>query len=284
MTVRYSFVSTYPPTRCGLAGYTASLRAALPGDDAVDRPVIRVTEEARDDSPPEVVAELLAGDRGSLRRAASEINLTDVAIVQYEDGLYGGPDGEEVLALLDAIRVPRIVVLRTVPAAPSWRQRWVLQSILDRSEAIVLLTVAAKNCLAAEYRVAPSRLHVIPYGAHPVGPPAPVRPRGRPTVVTWALLGPGEGIEWGIDALRELHDLEPRPQYVIAGPTHPRVLALEGEAYRERLSAHVRRCGLDDYLHFDEQCGDAASLERLIAAADVVLLPYDSPTRSPPGC
>lgn len=277
MTVRYSFVSTYPPTQCGLASFTTSLRAAFGSDDPGDRPVIRVMEQPRDDSPSEVAADLVAGDLSSLRLAAGEINLTDVAIVQHEYGIYGGPDGEEVLALLDAIRVPRMVVLHTVPTAPTWRQRWVLQSIVDRSEALVLMTVAARDRLTTQYQVSPAKLHIIPHGAHQLGPASSARRSGRPTVLTWGLLGPGKGIEWGIDAMRELLDLDPSPRYVVAGQTHPKVLAHEGEAYRERLQAQVRRRGLGGHVHFDGRYHDTASLGRLISSADVVLLPYDSP-------
>ena len=277
VTVRYSFVSTYPPTQCGLATFTASLRAAFGSDDTGDRPVIRLMEAPRDDSPPEVAAHLVAGDRGSLQQAADEINLTDVAIVQHEYGIYGGPDGEEVLVLLDAIRVPRMVVLHTVPKGPTRRQRWVLQSALDRSEAVVLMTVAARDRLTAQYRVAPAKLNVIPHGAHHLGPVSPDRRSARPTVLTWGLLGPGKGIEWGIDAMRELVELDPAPRYVVAGQTHPKVLAHEGEAYRQRLQAQVHRRGLGGHVHFESRYRDTASLGRLISSADVVLLPYDSP-------
>ena len=33
----------------------------------------------------------------------------------------------------------------------------------------------------------------------------------RPTILTWGLIGPGKGIEWGIEALALLGDLVPSP-------------------------------------------------------------------------
>jgi glycosyltransferase involved in cell wall biosynthesis len=275
VTVRYSFVSTYPPTPCGLATFTASLRTALAGDDTVDWPVIRVMTEPQHDSPPEVVADLVARDPSSLRHAAGEINLTDASILQHAYGIYGGADGEEALALLDAIRVPRMIVLHTVPTNLSWRRRWVLQAALDRAEAIVLMTDAARDRLMAQYQVSAAKLHVIPHGAHRIGATPPARRPGRPIVLTWGLLGPGKGIEWGIEAMRELRGLDPVPLYVVAGQTHPRELAHEGEAYRERLHALVRHRGLRGHVYFDDRYHPTASLGRLIAAANVVLLPYD---------
>ena len=55
---------------------------------------------------------------------------------------------------------------------------------------------------------------------------------GRPTLLTWGLLGPGKGVERVIDAMVSLRDLPGRPRYLVAGQTHPKVLAADGEAYR----------------------------------------------------
>jgi Glycosyltransferase len=52
---------------------------------------------------------------------------------------------------------------------------------------------------------------------------------GQFTVLTWGLLGPGKGIEWGIEAMAMLRDLAPMPRYMVAGQTHP-----EGAAPRRR--------------------------------------------------
>ena len=278
MSVHYSFVSTYPPTQCGLASFTASLRAALVQIDSGPAPVIRVVDAPQRSAPDGVVAELVAGDPPSHRAAAELINLSDIAIVQHEYGIYGGEDGEEVLALLDAIRVPRVVVLHTVPTTPTWRQRWVLQAVLSRAEAIVLMTEAARDRLSALYDVSVRKLVVIPHGAHDVGAMLTGSGgSGRPTVLTWGLLGPGKGIEWGIEAMSELTELNPTPRYIVAGQTHPKVLLHEGEAYRNRLLAQVSRLGLAGTVEFDGRYRSTASLGRLIRSADVVLLPYDSP-------
>jgi glycosyltransferase involved in cell wall biosynthesis len=60
---------------------------------------------------------------------------------------------------------------------------------------------------------------------------------------------------------------------VIAGPTRPRVLAREGERYRESLItlAEVR---------FAPRYLDAVSLRRLLSRAEGVVLPYDPHDRT----
>jgi glycosyltransferase involved in cell wall biosynthesis len=99
---------------------------------------------------------------------------------------------------------------------------------------------------------------------------------GQFTVLTWGLLGPGKGIEWGIEAMAMLRDLQPRPRYVVAGQTHPKVLLDEGEAYRDRLREQVQQAELGSWITFDGYYRTTSALASLVRSADVVLLPYDS--------
>jgi len=105
----------------------------------------------------------------------------------------------------------------------------------------------------------------------------------RPRILTWGLLGPGKGIEWVIDTMATLKELDPAPLYVVAGRTHPKVLAREGEAYRQRLMDQVLDGGLSNMVHFDNTYRDLLSLTALIESADVVVLPYDSKDQATSG-
>jgi glycosyltransferase involved in cell wall biosynthesis len=79
-----------------------------------------------------------------------------------------------------------------------------------------------------------------------------------------------------LDAMPALHQLHDRPQYLVAGRTHPKVLALDGEAYRDARIEQARRLGVADSVRFDDDYRDLASLNALIASSAVVVLPYDS--------
>jgi glycosyltransferase involved in cell wall biosynthesis len=283
MGTRFGFVSTFPPTQCGLATFTAALRGALlRGTDDEGR-VVRLVEAPTPCPGDEVVAQLVAGDAASLSCAASELNQCDVAILQHEYGVYGGADGSEILPLLDQVRVPRVVVLHTVLTDPTPHQRQVLELVLAKADAVVTMTMAARNRLQGGYAVDLAKVAIIAHGApdlHPATavsvPRAKRGPRGQPTVLTWGLLGPGKGIEWGIEAMALLRDVRPMPRYVIAGQTHPKVMLHEGEAYRDRLRAQVGQARLGPWVSFDGRYRNASELAVLIRAADVVLLPYDS--------
>jgi glycosyltransferase involved in cell wall biosynthesis len=278
MTTRFGFVSTYPPTQCGLATFTASLRDALvaPGTDT--GVVVRLVDAPAPRPAPEVVAQVVTGDHEGMHKAVAHLNACDVVIVQHDYDVYGGTDGDDVLPLLDAIAVPSIVVLHTVLASPTVHQREVLEAVIAKANGVVTMTQSARDRLTSGYEVDLAKVRVIPHGARDMTAPihSTTFRSGQFTALTWGLLGPGKGIEWAIDAMALLGDQPRTPRYIVAGRTHPRVLAADGEAYRDALVAQVRRLGLQASVTFDGQFRDPASLAHLVRSADVVVLPYDS--------
>src|ERR1700678_3486657 len=165
MSTRFGFVSTFPPTQCGLATFTAALRGALLHSTTDEGWVVRLVDAPAPRPGGEVVAQLITDDSGSLGRAAAQLNLCDVAIVQHEYGVYGGADGSEILHLLDQVRVPCVVVLHTVLANPTPHQRQVLESVITKADAVVAMTAAARDRLAAGYAVDLTKVAVIAHGA-----------------------------------------------------------------------------------------------------------------------
>lgn len=277
MTTQYGFVSTYPPTLCGLATFTASMYAELVTAGGDKGSVIRAVEAQQRRPGPEVVGELVAGDAASALRAARLLNDGDIAIVQHEYGVFGGPDGDEILLLLKELTIPSVVVLHTVLTEPTTHQREVLEAVAALADAVVTMTATARDRLAARYAVDMTKVSVIPHGAPPVrNTHAPVFRTGRPNVLTWGLIGPGKGIEWVVEAMAALRDLDPAPHYTVAGQTHPKVLLREGEAYRAGLVDRVNALGLSASVSFESHYRSGPALADLISSADIVVLPYDS--------
>jgi len=123
MHTSYGFISTYPPTQCGLATFTASLRDALVAGGSDEGLVLALVEGRPARPGPEVVGQLRMGDRSGAQAGLAGLDDCDVVIVQHEYGIYGGADGSEILHLLDQVRVPRVVVLHTVLTDPTAHQR-----------------------------------------------------------------------------------------------------------------------------------------------------------------
>ena len=214
-SLRWAMVSTYPPTPCGLATFTHSLVSGMSSlGSEVD--VVRVVDGPPNSSSAEVSHHLVSGTPGAAAATAAVLNSYDVVVFQHEYGIYGGVDGEEIIAVLVRLRVPVITVLHTVLAAPTAHQRRVLQSVVEASDVLVTMTRTARDRVIEAYGADPERVHLIPHGAADAlvtgSRPVPVRQRGerrrdislpvathhRPFILTWGLLGAGKGIEWGI--------------------------------------------------------------------------------------
>jgi len=282
MPATYGFLSTYPPTQCGLATFNAALATHL--NTAGSAGVVRLLALDNisggielDRAAPRVVHTWHVDSPGGWRAAAAALNRFDVAILQHEYGIYPGDAGAEVLPLLDALKVPAIVVLHTVLSHPDPLQRQVLEQIATSADALVTMTDTARQRLITGYAVNPRKISVIPHGAGCHGRAGtPRAEHHRPHLLTWGLLGPGKGIEWALRALALLGDVDPAPVYTVAGRTHPKVLEQFGDAYRESLTALAASLGVTDAVRWADHYLDEDELSQLIRSADVVVLPYDS--------
>jgi len=270
----YGILSTYPPTQCGLATFSAALSRGLEMNGAAVG-IVRVADGTA--SPdPRILAELDNGSPSSVAEATAELSNCDVAMVQHDYGLYGGRDGDEVLEIVRGLTVPSIVVAHTVLVEPTVHQRQVLEQVVDAAGAVVVMAQTAARRLCSSFDVDPSKVTVINHGAASPDPGYRPSRAGRPILLSWGLFGPGKGIEWAIDAMAGLKDLSPRPRYVVAGRTHPKVVSSQGEAYRDMLVARTWAQGVAGSVTFDSAYRDVRSLTHLIQDATVVVLPYDS--------
>jgi len=281
--VTYGFLSTFPPTRCGLATFSLGLAQHLHDPAAGERcGIVHVVDRVRPKARQDPTVRLVSGRPLSAVRAIEALNRCDIAIVQHDFDIYGGLDGEEVLAVLEAVRRPMIVVLHTVPPTPAPHRRVVLQRVIDAATAIVVLSQADAATLINGYRVTPDHVSVIPRGAAAVAPAWPERRPTTPqppTILTYGLIGPGKGIEWAMAALALMRDMDPAPRYQVYGQNHPRIAAQHGDAYRESLHRRADEHGVADLVQFDSAYRTPGALSALMRRADVVVLPYDARDR-----
>lgn len=282
MPAKYGFLSTYPPTQCGLATFNAALATHLNtgGGSGVVRLLSRDSVSVSggielDSGAPRTAHTWNTDTPGGWRAAANVLNRFDVAVLQHEYGIYPGDAGNEVLPLLRALRVPSIVVLHTVLSTPDPLQRQVLERIAATADAVVTMTDTARRRLLAGYAVDPRKISVIPHGAGSRGTGAR-QEHDRPNLLTWGLLGPGKGIEWTLRSLALLGDVRPAPVYTVAGRTHPKVLEQFGDAYRDSLKALAAELGVTGAVVWNDAYLDEDELSRLIRSADAVVLSYDS--------
>ncbi len=285
---RVCFVSTYPPTVCGLASFTASLREAMTHNRGTGEglDVVRVLDGDDDDGAPtggEVIATLNPDDARSVEAVAKRLAGFDAVILQHEYGIWGSDFGHAVLDLAQKIEVPLITTLHSVGARPNETQRRILERLVAHSLLTAVPTRSAQRVLIDRYRVDPRATAVIPHGTHSVHPSLLTNtsepagsPSSAPVLLTWGLIGPGKGLESALEAVARLRRLFPGMRYVIAGRTHPKVLDAQGEAYRLDLQDMARRLDLGQTVEFINDYLPRESLNELLRTADLVVLPYAS--------
>ena len=177
--VNYGFLSTYPPTQCGIATFSAALMRHLTDPAAAEYcGVVPVVDSSSQHDLHDATVRLVNGRPFSTLRVIDALDRYDVLIVQHEYGIYGGRDGEDVLDVLAGMTIPIVSVLHTVLAAPTPHQRSVLQRIIDASAAVVVLSGTAAGALLDGYLIDAEKVHLIPHGAATPSGPAAVRPDG----------------------------------------------------------------------------------------------------------
>jgi glycosyltransferase involved in cell wall biosynthesis len=261
-----------------LATFTASLVDAIAHNrnSRVGLGVVDVGNGPTGSTMPDIAFHHRTGDVSSLRRATQILNSYDTVSIQHEFGIFGGADGEEVVELISRLTVPTAVTFHTVLDRPTDNQRAIIRSLAKHADRMVVMSETAAQRLILRYDVDGDRIEVIPHGADALFAGPSLVTGDRPLVLTWGLIGPGKGLETVVEAFATLVDLDPRPRYLIAGATHPNVLAHAGEAYRDALVSLVSRHGLEELVEFDDRYLDRKNLARMVRSADLVVLPYAS--------
>ncbi|MCW2551503.1 MAG: hypothetical protein JWR78_1284 [Mycobacterium sp.] len=262
-------LTSFPPTPCGLATFSAGLADGLSAKGS-DVGVVRVAD-GEESSSTAVIGEFDNGSSASVTACVQLLNQRDVAIIQHDYDIFGA----ELLDVIDDLRTPTIVVAHKVLKDPTTQQRSTMEAMVAKADRVVVMSEAANDRLCAEYAVDRRKITTIGRGAT-LPTVAPLKRAGRPTLLTWGLMGPGKGVERVIDAMSSLKELRGQPRYLVAGATHPKVLAAEGEAYREACIERARSTGVASAVGFDSIYRSTASLSALIQTSAAVVLPYDS--------
>ncbi len=217
--------------------------------------------------------------------AAELLNDSAVRVVslQHEYGIFGGEMGSFVLPFLNRLKVPVVTTLHTVVPKPTDIMREILQEVVRKSDAVVVMASTAVQLLRQVYKVPTDHVYVIPHGAPE---PLPISHEeakkrigmsGRTVISTFGLVSRGKGIEDVIRALPAVVEQFPNVVYLVLGETHPKVRAQEGEQYREMLMAEVERLGLQNHVQFVNRYLTLDDIRLYLRATDLYITPYLNP-------
>ena len=175
----FGILGTYSPTPCGLATFSAALADGLTARGA-DVNVVRIADGDVSEEH-NVAGELVNGSASSVEATSELLNQSDVAVIQHEYGIYGGPDGDEVVQIMAGLRVPSIVVVHTVLKNPTPHQLSVLESVMALADHVVVMSEVARQRLCVGFAVDRHKVTTIPHGAALPAPTACNIPAGRPS-------------------------------------------------------------------------------------------------------
>jgi glycosyltransferase involved in cell wall biosynthesis len=286
---KVAFLGDYLPRKCGIATFTTDLRCAIAAEfPALQCPVVPVNDiEDGYDYPPEVRFEIAEQDLPSYLRAADFLNITgvDVLCVEHEFGIFGGPAGSHVLALLRELRMPIVTTLHTVLRDPNAEQRRVMRELIRLSTRVVVMTERGHSFLREVYQAPEAKIDVIAHGIPdmPFADPNYFKDEfavaGKQVLLTFGLLSPNKGIEYALRALPGIIREFPNVVYIVLGQTHPNLLRDEGEAYRLSLERLAKEIGVQKHVVFFNRFVELEELMRFIGAADIYVTPYLTETQ-----
>lgn len=276
-------LGTYPPKQCGIATFSMDLRKSLifQGNDVK---VMAVAEEKNKYTyPDEVVFEINQQERHDYLKAAAYINSRpdiDLLIIQHEYGIFGGADGEYIMDLVGSLHKPYVLITHTVLPAPTRRCKIILNYLASKAAAIVCMTQKSANLMADLYEAPPELIHLIAHGVPEFKKEASSKLKkrfgleARQVISTFGLIGPGKGLELGIEAVASISRTYPEVIYLILGRTHPMLIKHEGERYRHMLEAMVAERGIEANVQFVNKYLSDEELGQYLYMSDIYLSPY----------
>jgi glycosyltransferase involved in cell wall biosynthesis len=279
-----AFIGSYPPRKCGIATFTSDL-------------VKNIDSAADDDFEPHVFAmETDAGltydrpVRKVIRKfsrfyyiiASNLINQSDIDLVnlQYEFGLFYGPNSSFLPAFLRRLTKPIVTTLHTVLEEPQPEFFDAMLEVCDASDRIVVMNKCGVDMLRRIYCVPVEKIVLIGHGIPdlPFAETGSYKRKlglaGRKTILTFGLLSENKGIDLMLRAMPDIVARDPSALYIVLGATHPEVLRHEGPIYRLKLEKMISRLGLDKHVILDHRFVEDSVLFQYLKAADVYVTPY----------
>ena len=286
------FLSTFPPTQCGIATYTQDTIKGITDvfGKSIACEICELVKEPKEN--PTQAFTLNTNNREEYSKVAEEIN-NDESIklvhIQHEFGLFGGNYGDHLLDFLNVIKKPVTFTFHTVLPNPNNELKTFVKLLLSYSNSVFVMTKRSEEILINDYNIPQDFITTISHGTHVVVYEAPETAKAkfgiedRKVLSTFGLLGEGKNIETGLRALRKIVEHTPNALYLIIGRTHPNLIIDGVDTYREKLEAIVNELDLHDNVRFINQYLETEELLSYLQATDIYLFTSKDPNQAVSG-
>lgn len=276
-----AFLSTYPPRECGLATFTQDLINAMDNSRIMETSVVAIKNDEDDVYEDKVIAEIRQNNHDGYIEAARKLNDSDIdlLVIEHEYGIFGGEHGDYILDFVNNLDIPVVTTLHTILSEPNPKQRAIINTLGEKSAKIVTMAKNTKQLLQSVYGVDPHKIEVIHHGV----PKKLIQSReslkkkygyeNMQIISTFGLIGPGKGIEHGIEAVSKVAKDHKDVLYIILGQTHP-ALKEEGQAYRNKLEKLVDELDLSRNVKFINKYLAKDEIIQYLQLSDIYMTPY----------
>jgi len=296
--LKVACIGNYPPRECGIATFTRhflnSIFAEIDATQKEDHSafVVAINDHDSQYAYPDIVKYTIRQDhQRDYFKAVKFINYSnaDVCFLQHEFGIFGGDSGVYILPLIHRLKIPLVSILHTVLKQPSYNERMIINELGKKSEKLVVMSKKAIKFLTDVYGIAPEKIKYIEHGvpAFDFIPHEYYKKRfhleDRKTLMTFGLLSRNKGIETVLHALPEVVKKHPEVLYIVLGKTHPNVVRVSGEEYRNYLKRLVKRYQIGKNVYFYNSFIETEELLSHLAAVDIYITPYKNKAQATSG-
>ena len=286
-----AFLSTFPPRECGIATFTEDLIMAMDNIGTIRAYVIAINNSEGYTYDKKVISVINQNEKQDYIKLARKLNASKInlLIIEHEYGIYGGENGEYVLDLINNLEIPVITTFHTVLSEPSPKQRKILHELGKKSEKVITMAGNTKKMLQSIYDIDEDKIEFIHHGV----PKRVFRDRedlkkqlgykNRQIISTFGLIGPGKGIEHGIEAIGRVVNTNTTDDnitknhddvlYLILGQTHP-ALKEQGTAYRNKMEGLVDKLNLGKNIKFVNKYLSKNEIINYLQMSDIYMTPY----------
>lgn len=290
-------ISTFPPHRCGVGDYTSDLCKAL-AKCGIEIDVLTYTEQGapinEELSNGLRVHRLLKRSDGDTK-VWSIIQMLQPKIIHFQSTTFLHARRINVFAK----HIKNIPIITTVHDSPtSWRLFHVipfLRYIYRKSDKIIVHTNQTAATLIKFHSVQPEKIVTLPHGVDTKKYRPEVNPnefrcrynlKGCFVILFFGFIRPGKGLEYLIDAFREVSYKIPHARLVIAGDVpqdRKRYLfGLKSEAnYIRVVKKAIKNAAIENKVIFTGYVPEE-DVPMCLASADVIIFPYLGASQSGP--
>jgi glycosyltransferase involved in cell wall biosynthesis len=289
------FITSYPPTECGIATYSNDLVNALNNKFSNTYTFTICALEKNETEltyTSDVKYVLHTKQLEQYKQLAALLNADEnlsLIYLQHEFGLFSGEHGVAVLQLLSRLTKPVITTFHTVLPQPNSKLQKLVSAISRYSKSIIVMTKNAADILRNAYHIEADKINVIAHGTHLVSAAIHHTINGnnqfadRVVLSTFGLLSAGKSIETALDALPQIIKVYPNVIYLIIGKTHPDVVKLDGEVYRTILQNKVIENNLQAHVLFINKYLSLGALLNYLQRTDIYLFTSKDPNQAVSG-